>query len=99
MKGLIRPGIRLQVLGYAWHIGTSLQPPAPAPVVWAISSQNLLSTLGLVKYSFTPGSSLFAVRTLILPALHGTPWKIHDEDPQQGDDEEPYGQHQELPDL
>jgi predicted ATPase/DNA-binding SARP family transcriptional activator len=45
------------------------------------------------------GTSFFAVRTLILPVLHGTSWKIYDEDPQQGDDEEPYGQHQELPDL
>jgi hypothetical protein len=26
-------------------------------------------------------------------------WKIYDEEPQQGDDEESYGHHQELPDL
>jgi hypothetical protein len=26
---------------------------------------------------------------LILPALHATSWKIYDEEPQQGDDENP----------
>ena len=37
--------------------------------------------------------------TLVLPPLHGAPWKIHDEEPEQGDDEEPQYDHQELLDL
>src|SRR5215204_2226843 len=40
-----------------------------------------------------------APRTLVLPPLHGASWKIHDEEPEQGDDEEPHADHQELPDL
>ena len=40
-----------------------------------------------------------ATRTLVLPALHGTSWKINDKEPEQRDDEEPQDHHQELPDL
>ena len=40
-----------------------------------------------------------ATRTLVFPPLQGASWKIHDEEPERGDDKEPQDNHQELPDL
>src|SRR5215210_2355081 len=70
-----------------------------SPIVYETLPSWLRGPLCTTRTCWRRRLPVAATRTLVFPPLQGASWKIHDEEPERGDDKEPQDNHQELPDL
>jgi hypothetical protein len=70
-----------------------------SPIVYETLPSRLRGPLCTTRTCWRRRLPVAATRTLVFPPLQGASWKIHDEEPERGDDKEPQDNHQELPDL